>query len=761
VGKYAKSGFWAKCGIISALLISTAPAGMGETPVYGAGKAELTASTAAGMQTDSEADGDTGDGEISGEMTGTAGVEKETAGSAGGTAPEPEADAGMGQAAHAEILELEQGCTVELKDASVRRTGASTVWTMAVEVTNGSVKDIRLEDYYFRVRAGTGASMKASLMPEDQDALVVLPGESAVYRFYGVGSENVTAEALSLEIGRWDFGSADYEKPVGSLSGVNVSGGRTEGMADAGGLELTATASAAVQRSSGKFMETAITLKLQNEDASPVRLPDWQLWLELKDGSRYSVTANGLKAGGTVPAGTDLNAALNVSVPAGKDLTDAKLSFTRPAPTPGVSGSGSTIQVPAGWAKLRTEALSVGESGESRSVASTEGAYTLTLESLQRWPWEDTDLLTATVTVAHAMDTAMPMPSLSGKFRTGSAPEWKAEVIPENSSRMLQPGQQAKLYMQIRLSPDEAASDWELVLQENVKQDGGDYMVDRAVWEGAALTPVPEIKSGQANLLSCSAGQWSCTVNGMERYEGSEGFLVAIQVEAVNLDKRYTAPAQWVAQLVTEDGTVYPAQVESANRKVVPHGKAALSVWAPLPYGVETDGMKLLMGLAVTGGKLSGPGDKPDSFLKAALYEVPAADKKVESSLDAIALFPYTLKISDMHTPFWYYNEFTFEFDYELKKDLTVVSETKDKRFIIEVLDADGKAVHEEAYALALDSTGSTGGASTQSLKLGSDTIKWKEKVENYSGNITSYTLRVYEEFRPGYRKLLAEKKIN
>lgn len=713
MGHYNQSGFWAKCGLAAALIVSA-----GWTGLAG----PVASASASGTE----------------ETVRAATV------------------AVTGEDRVKEQLELAPGGTVELAAAEVLKAGASTVWLLTVKISNGSGGDILLEDYAFRVKTASGGSLKASLMPEDQNALTVLSGETAVYRFYGTGPEAVAAGDLRLEVSRWDFDAEGYEVSIGTLSGAAAAGGSAGGTLDAGGSELTASAEAVVQRSTGDHTEAAVTLKLHHSGGSTLRLPEWQLWLEMTDGSRHTVAANGLKPGSPVPPGTELTAALTLSVPSGRSLDGAKLVFTRPAPAAGGAGSGtgtgSTVQVPAGWVKLATGSLAAGGAASSRSVELNDGAYTLTLESLQRWPWEDTDLLTAAVAVSHGMDKAMPLPELNGIFRTGGSAEWKAQVIHPDFNRVLQPGQKAMLYMQIKLSPDETAADWELVLQESIRQDGGEFKADRAVWEGIAVTAVPQIASGQANRLSCSAGQWSCTVAGMNLYESREGSLVAIRVDAVNLDKRYTAPSQWVAQLVAEDGTVYPARVEAPDRKVVPMGKAALSVWAPLPYGVETEGMKLLMGQAVTGGKLSGPEDKPDSFLRAALYGVPELLQETDEKLDDIGLFPYTLKITDMHHPFWYYSEFTFEFDYELRKDLTVVSVTKDRRVILQVVDADGREIHEEAYAL--DSP------SGQSLKTGSETVKWKKSIPNITVNIGSYTLRVYEEFRPGYRRLLAEGRI-
>lgn len=764
--KRTAAGYWIKVSLASAMLIAASPAGMGRAPAFGAGAAETASASGYG-----------GGGEGYGwnRRTIPYGVndrveltvppnESEPNGHDPAPAvplPSPKgAETSAGGAAAGAGLELEPGCTVSLLDADVWRTGTAGVWVMAVAIVNGSGKDIRLDDYHFRVRTGSGASLKVSLMPENKEALPVLPGETAVYRFYGTGPENLAAEDLTMEIGRWDFSAADYEKPVGALPGGTAAGRSKDGAVDAGGLALAAEAAAIVERNTGKEKEAALTLKLENRSAAPVRLPDWQLWLELKDGGRYSVTVHGLKAGESVPAGTAATASLTVSVPSGKELTGARLIFTRLVPNPdgAGTGAGSSVPVPAGRAALRTDSLAAGAEGPSRSVELSDGVYTLTLDSLQRWPWEEADLLTAAVTVSHGLDTSMPVPALTGLFRSGHAAEWTAGTVLTDTVRTLQPGQQVKLYFQAKISREEPDSGWELTLQETVKGDAAEYKADRASWKELGPDPVKEIGNGRSNSLSCSAGLWSCTVKGMELYEGREDALAVIRVDAVNLEKRYRAPARWAAQLVAKDGTVYPAQVEAADKKVVPLGRSALSVWAPLPYGVEAEGLKLLMGLAVTGGKLSGPGEAPDSFLQAVLYEVPEAPRGQEMKLEAIAMPPYSLKITEVYKPYWYYSKFYFGFNYELAKDLTVNAETKEKRLVVEVLDADRHPVHEEAYAL--DSTGSSGSASGRILEPGSHRVRWETEINSYSGRLSGYYLRVYEEFRPGYRKLLAESVI-
>jgi hypothetical protein len=364
-------------------------------------------------------------------------------------------------------------------------------------------------------------------------------------------------------------------------------------------------------------------------------------------------------------------------------------------------------------------------------------------------------LITAAITLTNVSDAAAPVPQLSGVFKTADTEEWAAQMVRTDSLRLLQPGQSTRLFLQANLHQAEIVRSWDILLQEQIVSDGKTQTVHLTEWSKLPTVSAKEIDAGKETDMSGIGGKWAYTATAPTSYESTTGQLITVQVDAVNLDNRYNPVAKWLVQFMTANGTVYPAEVEVTGHRVLPQGKASLRAWTVLPKGADIKGLKLMLGLAVTGGKLSGSMDTPDSFLQATVFHLPLGSDKPTNKLNEFVLHPYTLKINEIHTPTWHHNdkraifELSFSFDYTLLKDLSIVSEMKKRRVHVELLDGLGDKIIEKAYALEPEE------ASTSDWAVGSGTEKWTVDLKDISINTSKYTVNIYEEFLPGYRRLI------
>ncbi|MGO4277141.1 hypothetical protein AB4Z22_46145, partial [Paenibacillus sp. TAF58] len=109
--------------------------------------------------------------------------------------------------------------------------------------------------------------------------------------------------------------------------------------------------------------------------------------------------------------------------------------------------------------------------------------------------------------------------------------------------------------------------------------------------------------------------------------------------------------------------------IAEVKNKISPTGKALLNVWASVPKGYTTANMNLLLGEAVTEGKLS-EGEKAvaDSYVNPVSYWLPDEKKNVATTLKNVELFPYTITIDKIGTSIED-KVFTIKFNYELTKE--------------------------------------------------------------------------------------------
>jgi hypothetical protein len=210
---------------------------------------------------------------------------------------------------------------------------------------------------------------------------------------------------------------------------------------------------------------------------------------------------------------------------------------------------------------------------------------------------------------------------------------------------------------------------------------------------------------------------------------------------------------------------VLPATVAEVKNKIRPGGKAILNVWARLPKGFPTENMHLLIGEAVTEGKLTEGEGKPDSYVRPAAFWLPEKSDKVKNLLQDVQLFPYTISLRHIGTSINYSN-FLLKFDYEITKDLAFETNTEGHKLVLSFEDNKGTKSFERTYDVKDfspaegDSTPDDG----SKLRLGKHE-EFKISVNDpdliYKLEfLNQFTLSIYDEFQ-GQRKQLAAQKID
>ncbi|MFC0214135.1 hypothetical protein ACFFK0_17035 [Paenibacillus chartarius] len=649
-------------------------------------------------------------------------------------------------------VELGEGQSLEVTDVRMFQYDMQSVCSFEVAVRNESETDLQLDDYYFRVTERSGNVLDFRLLPEDRGRMIVPSGTAGVYRFYGTVRNGLDPGKLLLEVGRWDFDSASLQDRVGEVTLADASPGEHGSMVEirAGNAVLQAALTAAASRSTGESKEVTWTVTIRNSDSISAELPNWSFWLQTPEKRTFSMTPDKTSEGLRIEPGGELSFILTASLPAEEDLTHAGILMTRILSE---SSQTAPIYVPTAYLPM-SEAVTRTAEGDSRIIPAAEGEFSVLLESVQRWPWDNRDLINAALQITNVSGTAAPVPNLTGTFRADDTEEWAAQSVRTDSLRLLQPGQSIRMFLQAQLDHREVVRSWDIFLQENVTKDGKAQAVHRTEWSDREAVSAVEVDPGNESVLDGIGGNWSYKASPPIVYESATGQLVTVRVDAMNRDKRYNPVAKWIAQWITEDGTIYPAEVEATEQRVVPQGKASLMASTALPKGMDINGMKLMLGLAVTGGKLSGAKETPDSFLQATVFKLPDMAGDPGGNTNRYMLHPYTLILNKVHHPYWNpsgKNTFIFklEFDYQLLKDVSFVTEMKQRRLLVELLDGNGEQIHEESYVLESDAGG------VSSLDVGSGTEEWAVEVDSLSMNISRYTLNIYEEFSPGYRRLL------
>jgi hypothetical protein len=206
-----------------------------------------------------------------------------------------------------------------------------------------------------------------------------------------------------------------------------------------------------------------------------------------------------------------------------------------------------------------------------------------------------------------------------------------------------------------------------------------------------------------------------------------------------------------------EDGTIYPATIQTISDKLTPNSTALLYAWTLIPQAEETENMKLVVGKVILE---KGAGEDAQSkvagFVNPYAFKLPAESAAIDQ-LQGIEIEPFKLSFNRIRTQINFEQaRLKLEFDYDLQQDLLTKADYKDQKIVVELKDANGKSVFSKAFNIRAEET-------ENSLNLGEHTAEVIWTDEKFVMNIQTlkeFDFNVYHEYQPGYRQLLATQKL-
>jgi hypothetical protein len=230
-----------------------------------------------------------------------------------------------------------------------------------------------------------------------------------------------------------------------------------------------------------------------------------------------------------------------------------------------------------------------------------------------------------------------------------------------------------------------------------------------------------------------------------------------MELDMKSLEKRLTTATPLSAYLKTKDDLYFQATVSNITGKINPGAKAVVAVTAELPQGLKGTDLDLMIGQAVSSG--TGKDVSADGYIRVAKMELPDENKTVKSTTDGLVIQPYTIGLSNFKLTGLISDTVPMNvtFDYTLAKSVTPGADptTFKHKLVVEIIDP---LSNINTLAFALDVTGTTPG-----LKVGKDSLsipigipigKVNEFMNSF-GSSKSFSIKIYDEYKEGYRRLL------
>lgn len=234
-------------------------------------------------------------------------------------------------------------------------------------------------------------------------------------------------------------------------------------------------------------------------------------------------------------------------------------------------------------------------------------------------------------------------------------------------------------------------------------------------------------------------------------YESETARIYSVDLDVTNLEERFSNLPALIAHFQSPDGTVFPANISEIKSKIGPKSKAVLTAWSVIPKDYDIGQLQLLLGEAVLGVTTEG-------YVNAVRYELPTERNEVQDDLTQVKMLPYTVTIRKINT--WLdRNELRLTFNYEISKDLSVVTSVEGRKLVLDFEDEKGNLSFSREFDFKDFETGGE-----DKLKLGKEegfriTVKDPDLIFKLQ-TLKTYKLNLYEQFQ-GQNKLLAETKVD
>jgi hypothetical protein len=636
-----------------------------------------------------------------------------------------------------------------IRGASLNKSSTNYSLNARLEWKNVGSSNAVLPAYHFFVKTGSGLmySLESSDLTENESLYPLVKKE---IRLKGEIPVEVDTTEWTLLIAEFDSSNRLYI-PVAEYALPSFTSIGSDQVPYGSGFELdvddetvlTKVTHFTRSKNDANFNGT-ITFSVENIGQNPVQLPDYEFAIRTGDGLTYPIKGNPL-ANQSVNPKEKKEFKLNFTIPSGVTESDWSLILYS---SPGQSGkplSGhmlATYQLP----EVAVSRLTVGSEYE---YSNEDGTYHFLLDSVQRFPWDDQDILTVNVTVINRSKDSKRVIPLSGYFQLDDTVKIPFQAIQKDNVIAIGGNSSVSYTLYGMIPYTYQYSNLDIVLQDKRSDE---QLIDIATYRSdSRVQPLKTLDVYAAHKITGSGRQAEVAVRSVRTYSGTDANLYTVLVDVTNLEKRYANVAKLVGYFKTEDDYMYPAQVTEVTSKVSPMGKATLLLQTTIPKHLDPVEFQLILGEGVQNSQFITSGT-PDAYVNPVVFKLPSENKDPQKDFKDLVLFPYTVSLSKLYATYIGQQSFAFRFDYELSKNIFVATAQQEHQLLLEFSDPNGNIKFEKYFSL--DKPAGDG-----NLELGSHsvTITIDDELAAYKFQmLQNYNVKVYDVFM-GQKKLLAE----
>ncbi|PIH58343.1 hypothetical protein [Paenibacillus sp. LK1] len=489
---------------------------------------------------------------------------------------------------------------------------------------------------------------------------------------------------------------------------------------------------------------------LKNEGKKAVKVPTYTFEVRTDDGTIYPIETKALDALKLNP-GDIKTIKLNATIQGDGDTSKIKLYAMSPVDktestesTIPTSTSSFVFSYPVGVYAI-PQSVSTGDGLTTETVIkNSKGTFGVSLGTIQRLPWSDSDIVAAKVTIRNAGSKTVQLPELEAMFTIDSAQiDGDKKLIYTQSGKLLGVGMTTEAYLLTKIPSELRMGRLEVSLIEKVSEEETNEWI--TLNTSGLIQPVSYVATGKTYTTGIADKETEMGVRRTIRYPGTSSDIVYTEFEMTNKSLRQSGLGKLVGYFKTSDGQYYRATAKQAERLPGPGQKSIVTFWAKIPKSVTFSDLRLIVGEGIADSKFVTGEGEATAYVNAIAFEVPPISLSVQGNLSSIDLYPYTLIANSVRAYLAGSNSVQVDMNYTLTRSEEIEMAENEHKWILTFIAQNGKVFEKEL----------TPGTD---LKVGTNqTLNWSVEdsfFEKLRGG--SYRLSLYDQFQ-GQRLLLAE----
>lgn len=487
----------------------------------------------------------------------------------------------------------------------------------------------------------------------------------------------------------------------------------------------------------------SIQLRLKNVGNKAVTLPSYDLAVKSSKGKTFPVNAKPL-SGTTLKPLEEKLIQLTAQVPLEVEQNTLQLQMIEvvtadttgtPTGTPGETvGPAAKLTFPVAYYTIPYTPRPETYRGLEYTITNSHGSFTYSLQSMQRFPWKDDDIVAAKLIITNTQSVTLSLPDLKGALKVDNNDFTSStELFMDKQATVLAPGQTAEVYVLTKVPYTLKFNSMKVILYSISNDENVPFLT---LSTDSTMNAVETIERGGSYIVTGKGKNAKVQENKTTVYEGFSSNIVYTEMIMSSEEKRQSKMARLKAYYKTADGQFYEAASNQSDASAAPSGKQLITFWTKLPKSVSTSDITLYLGPGITGNKLSEPGQETSGFINIASLAL--SPQKAANNLTNVALYPYTLSIvgSDGRLKEGSDN-ISIVVKYNLLRDSSYDTGTFNHKLVLKMTDLFGQS-QEKALVLGTDLT--EGNNNTFSMTFNSNQYK-----DLRGGN---YKLTLYDEFQ-------------